>query len=85
MALKDNKILRKLFSLFDRKNIRGRYMFIIIPTILIVITLADIFIYNYSRSCTLEGVWNEATLQCRGIIVDKDYNILARPFEKFFN
>lgn len=46
---------------------------------------ADIFIYNYSRSCTLEGVWNEATLQCRGIIVDKDYNILARPFEKFFN
>lgn len=46
---------------------------------------ADIFIYNYSKSCSMEGVWNEATLQCRGVIVDKDYNILARPFEKFFN
>jgi RNA ligase len=46
---------------------------------------ADIYIYNYSKSCSLEGKWNEATIQCRGIIVDKDYNILARPFEKFFN
>jgi len=46
---------------------------------------ADIYILNYSKSCSLEGKWNEATLQCRGIIVDEWYNILARPFEKFFN
>lgn len=46
---------------------------------------ADIYIYNYSKLCSLEGKWNEATIQCRGIIVDKDYNILARPFPKFFN
>ena len=46
---------------------------------------ADIYIYNYSKSCSLEGKWNEATIQCRGIIVDKGYNILARPFPKFFN
>ena len=45
----------------------------------------DIYIYNYSKSCAIEGVWNEATLQCRGVIVDKDYNILSRPFDKFFN
>ena len=45
----------------------------------------DIYIYNYSKSCSLEGKWNEATMQCRGVIVDKDYNILARPFDKFFN
>ena len=45
----------------------------------------DIYIYNYSKTCSLEGMWNEATLQCRGVIVDKDYNILARPFAKFFN
>lgn len=45
----------------------------------------DIYIYNYSKSCSLEGKWNEATVQCRGVIVDKDYNVLARPFEKFFN
>lgn len=45
----------------------------------------DIYIYNYSKTCSLEGKWNEATLQCRGVIVDKDYNVLARPFQKFFN
>lgn len=47
--------------------------------------VADIYSYNYSKSCSLDGVWNEATRQCRGVIVDKDYNILSRPFEKFFN
>ena len=46
---------------------------------------ADLYIYNYSKSCSLEGVWNEATLQCRGVIVDGKYNIVARPFDKFFN
>ena len=46
---------------------------------------ADIYIYNYSHSCAIEGKWNEATMQCRGIIVDKYYNILSRPFPKFFN
>lgn len=46
---------------------------------------ADIYIYNYSKICSLEGKWNEATLQCRGVIVDKDYNVLSRPFDKFFN
>ena len=42
-------------------------------------------IYSYSKSCSLNGVWNEATMQCRGLIVDSDDNIIARPFRKFFN
>ena len=42
-------------------------------------------IYSYSKSCSLNGVWNEATEQCRGLIVDADNNIIARPFRKFFN
>lgn len=46
---------------------------------------ADIYILNYSKVCSLEGKWNEATIQCRGVIVDEDYNVLSRPFEKFFN
>ena len=46
---------------------------------------ADIYILNYSKSCSLEGKWNEATIQCRGAIVDAYYNVIARPFEKFFN
>lgn len=42
-------------------------------------------IYSYSKSCSLNGVWNDATEQCRGLIVDADDNIIARPFRKFFN
>jgi len=46
---------------------------------------ADLWIYNYSRSCQYEMNWNEITLNCRGLILDKDFNIVARPFGKFFN
>lgn len=42
-------------------------------------------LYNYSKSCTLEHVWNDATELCRGIITDADDNIIARPFRKFYN
>jgi tRNA splicing ligase len=46
---------------------------------------ADLFIYNYSQKAQYERVWNDWTLACRGLIMDKDYNIVARPFRKFFN
>ena len=46
---------------------------------------ADLFIYNYTNKAQYEGVWNEVTLQCRGLILDADMNIVSRPFRKFFN
>jgi T4 RnlA family RNA ligase len=46
---------------------------------------ADLYIYNYSQKTQYERVWNDWTLACRGLIMDKDYNIVARPFQKFFN
>lgn len=43
-------------------------------------------IHNYSKSCTWENAWNEATLACRGLITHtKTGEVLARPFRKFFN
>lgn len=42
-------------------------------------------IYNYSKFCQFKNVWNEVTLQCRGLILDKNNNIVAKPFSKFFN
>lgn len=42
-------------------------------------------IYKYSKSCVYEKVWNEATLNCRGIVLDNNYNVIAQPFNKFFN
>ena len=46
---------------------------------------ADLFIYNYTNKAQYDRVWNEITLQCRGLILDADFNIVARPFKKFFN
>ena len=42
------------------------------------------FIYNYTDKCTYGKNWNAATLQARGLILDSDGYIIARPFNKFF-
>lgn len=46
---------------------------------------AELFIYNYTQLAQFENVWNEMTLQCRGLILDDKGNVVARPFGKFFN
>lgn len=46
---------------------------------------ADLFIFNYTAMAQYDRVWNDVTLQCRGLILDAEYNIVARPFPKFFN
>ncbi len=45
----------------------------------------DLYIYNYTQTAQFEKLWNEVTLACRGIIMDANQNIVARPFSKFFN
>ncbi|MBL7816863.1 MAG: T4 RnlA family RNA ligase [Saprospiraceae bacterium] len=45
----------------------------------------DLFIYNYTPKAQYDRVWNEVTLMCRGLILDGQNNIVARPFAKFFN
>lgn len=45
----------------------------------------DLWIYNYSAQAQYMDRWNDATINCRGLIVDKKNNIIARPFKKFFN
>lgn len=46
---------------------------------------ADLFIYNYSPTVQYDKLWNEITIQTRGLILDNDLNIVAKPFKKFFN
>lgn len=45
----------------------------------------DYYIYNYTPKAQYDRVWNEDTLNCRGLILDGKGNIMARPFPKFFN
>ena len=43
-------------------------------------------IHNYTEAATWDNVWNEATLNCRGLItIEGTGEIIARPFPKFFN
>ena len=45
----------------------------------------DIWILNYSPKTQGSGFWDDYTLSCRGLVIDADGNILARPFQKFKN
>lgn len=45
----------------------------------------DIYILNYTPKTIYHKLWNSMTLACRGLVIDKDYNIIARSFPKFFN
>ena len=43
-------------------------------------------IYCYGKRATFETLWDEVTCKTRGLIVrDETLDIIARPFEKFFN
>ena len=42
-------------------------------------------IYNYSRECQFNGVWDDITLNCRALILDNEGNVIAKSFPKFFN
>ncbi len=46
---------------------------------------APFSIYNYTQTAQYEQVWNETTLCCRGLILDNNFQVIARPFPKFFN
>jgi RNA ligase len=42
-------------------------------------------IWNYSEKVQYDNLFDEVTLQTRGLVTDNNGNIVARPFRKFFN
>lgn len=42
-------------------------------------------ILNYGPTVQYEKLWDDITMQTRGLILDTDYNVVARSFRKFFN
>ena len=42
-------------------------------------------IWNYTPEVQYGQLWDEITLQCRGLVTDNEGNVVARPFKKFFN
>ena len=45
----------------------------------------DLTIWNYSPKVQYERLWDDITIQCRGLVTNSKGNIVARPFKKFFN
>lgn len=44
-----------------------------------------LIIWNYSRKVQFENLWDDVTMQMRGLITDIEGNIIAKGFDKFFN
>ena len=44
-----------------------------------------LLIWNYTQKCQFEQAWDEVIIQARGLITTPAGEIVARPFEKFFN
>ena len=42
-------------------------------------------IWNYTEKVQYENLWDEVTLSARGLVTDDTGDIVATPFQKFFN
>ncbi len=44
-----------------------------------------ISVLKYSKSVFYDNLWNEYLEECRGTIVDENFNVVSRPFTKIYN
>lgn len=45
----------------------------------------DLFVLKYKNKVFYRALWNSELCEFRGTVVDKDYNVIMRPFTKIFN
>ena len=44
-----------------------------------------LYVLKYKKRVFYDNLWNQFTEECRGTIVDKDFNVISRPFTKIYN
>ena len=44
-----------------------------------------IYVLKYKKRVFYDNLWNDYIAECRGSIVDKDFNLVAYPFTKIYN
>jgi hypothetical protein len=44
-----------------------------------------LFVLKYHRRVFFDGLWNDYLEECRGTVVDQDFNVIVRPFSKIYN
>jgi RNA ligase len=45
----------------------------------------DLFVVKYKNKVFYESLWTPELQEMRGLVVDKDWNVIVRPFSKIFN
>lgn len=45
----------------------------------------DLFVVKYNKKVFWDDLWTPELELCRGLVVDKDWNIVVRPFNKIYN
>lgn len=46
---------------------------------------AGIYVLKYKKKVFYDDLWNDYLEECRGTIVDEDFNVVSRPFTKIYN
>lgn len=46
---------------------------------------AGIFVLKYKKAVFFDNLWNDFLEECRGTIVDAEFNVVSRPFTKIYN
>jgi hypothetical protein len=45
----------------------------------------DLYVIKYKKKVFYDNLWNDVLEECRGLVVDADFNIVSRPFTKIYN
>ena len=45
----------------------------------------DLFVLKYTKKVFWDDLWTPELEYCRGLVVDKNWNIIVRPFNKIYN
>jgi hypothetical protein len=44
-----------------------------------------LYVIKYSRKVFYDALWNDILEECRGLVVDEDWNVVIHPFTKIYN
>jgi len=44
-----------------------------------------IYVLKYKKKVFYDNLWNDYIAECRGSIVDADFNLVSYPFTKIYN
>lgn len=44
-----------------------------------------LYILKYKKCVFFDGLWNKYLEECRGTVIDADFNVVSRPFTKIYN